>query len=49
MKLSRTRDSNIFCLNSSVQLIEIVVMGILKQILMNPPLKRAKNPSWLNI
>ena len=39
----------ILCLNWSVKLIEIVVMGTEKQILTNAPLYRAKNPSFLYI
>jgi len=38
---------NIICLKCSVKVIDMVVIGIEKQILKNPPLNNAKNPSFL--
>lgn len=39
--------SSRICLKCSVRVIEIVVMGIEKQILKKAPLNNAKNPSFL--
>lgn len=49
IQLSKRRLYSIYCLKSYVKLIEMEVMGIVKQILMNPPLKSAKNPYFYNI
>lgn len=49
IKGSKTCDLNSYCLKSSVRLMQIVVMGMVKQMRISPPLKRAKNPSVLYI